>query len=61
MLPGKELPLGEAREAWLRIFTEEYLTDLLRRHGGSISQAANTAGVDRKTLHRLLSKFDIRV
>jgi two-component system, NtrC family, response regulator HydG len=57
---GKDLPLKEAREAWLRVFTEEYLTDLLRRHGGNVSQAAKTAGVDRKTLHRLLSKHGIR-
>jgi two-component system response regulator AtoC len=59
-LPGKDLPLREAREAWLRIFTQEYLLDLLRRHGGNISQAARTAGVDRKTLHRLLTRFAIK-
>jgi two-component system response regulator PilR (NtrC family) len=59
-VPGKDLPLREARETWLRVFTQEYLTDLLRRHGGNISQAAKTAGVDRKTLHRLLAKFDIK-
>jgi len=59
-VPGKDLPLREARETWLRVFTQEYLADLLRRHGGNISQAAKTAGVDRKTLHRLLAKFDIR-
>ena len=52
----QNLPLREAREEWLRTFTEEYLTDLLRRHGGNISQAAKTAGVDRKTLHRLLAR-----
>jgi transcriptional regulator of acetoin/glycerol metabolism len=52
--PGKTLPLREARDTWLRAFTYEYLTDLLREHGGNVSQAARTAGVDRKTLHRLL-------
>jgi DNA-binding NtrC family response regulator len=56
---GKDVPLREAREAWLRAFTEEYLTDVLRRHGGNISRAAKTAGVDRKTLHRLLAKYGI--
>jgi two-component system, NtrC family, response regulator HydG len=59
-VPGKRLPLRQARETWLRVFTQEYLTDLLRDHGGNISQAAKTAGVDRKTLHRLLNRFDIR-
>jgi DNA-binding NtrC family response regulator len=59
-VPGKDLPLAEAREAWLQAFAHEYLTDLLRRHGGNISQAAKTAGVDRKTLHRLLAKHRIK-
>jgi DNA-binding NtrC family response regulator len=59
--PGKDLPLAEAREAWLQAFAQEYLTDLLRRHGGNISQAAKTAGIDRKTLHRLLSKHGIKI
>jgi transcriptional regulator with PAS, ATPase and Fis domain len=58
-IPGKDLPLAQAREAWLHAFAQEYLTDLLRRHGGNISQAAKTAGVDRKTLHRLLAKHGI--
>jgi DNA-binding NtrC family response regulator len=57
---GAILPLREARDAWLRTFTSEYLTDLLRQHGGNVSQAARTAGVDRKTLHRLLTKFGVR-
>jgi DNA-binding NtrC family response regulator len=58
--PGKTLSLREARDTWLRAFTYEYLTDLLREHGGNVSQAAKTAGVDRKTLHRLLTKFGVR-
>jgi DNA-binding NtrC family response regulator len=57
--PEKDLPLREAREAWLRTFTQEYLADLLQRHGGNISQAARIAGVDRKTLHRLLAKYRV--
>jgi len=59
-VPGKDLPLHEAREVWLQAFAQEYLTDLLRRHGGNISQAAKAAGVDRKTLHRLLAKHEIK-
>ncbi len=57
--PATSLPLREAREQWLRGFTEEYLTDLLRRHRGNVSRAAKTAGVDRKTLHRLRAKLRI--
>ena len=59
-IPGKDLPLAQAREAWLHAFAQSYLTELLRRHGGNISQAAKTAGVDRKTLHRLLAKHGIK-
>jgi transcriptional regulator of acetoin/glycerol metabolism len=57
---GKDLPLAEAREAWLQAFAQEYLTDLLRRHGGNVSQAARTAGIDRKTLHRMLAKHRVQ-
>jgi transcriptional regulator of acetoin/glycerol metabolism len=59
-VPGEDLPLAQVREAWLQAFAQKYLTDLLRRHGGNISQAAKTAGVDRKTLHRLLAKHGIK-
>jgi DNA-binding NtrC family response regulator len=59
-IPGTDRPLAEARAAWLQAFAHEYLTDLLRRHGGNISRAAKSAGVDRKTLHRLLAKHGIK-
>ena len=59
-VPGKDLPLAQAREAWLQAFAQGYLTDLLQRHGGNISRAAKTAGVDRKTLHRLMAKHGIK-
>ncbi|MBI4012405.1 MAG: sigma-54-dependent Fis family transcriptional regulator [Candidatus Rokubacteria bacterium] len=59
VVPGKDLPLREAREMWLRSLTQEYLRTLLDRHGGNISQAAKTAGVNRKTLHRLLLKYNL--
>src|SRR5262245_59235687 len=59
-VPGQDLPLAQAREAWLHAFAQSYLTALLRRHGGNITQAAKTAGVDRKTLHRMLAKHGTR-
>jgi two-component system, NtrC family, response regulator HydG len=34
--------------------------DLLERHGGNLSAAAKTAGIDRKTFHRLVHKYQIR-
>jgi DNA-binding NtrC family response regulator len=59
-VPGQDLPLAQAREAWLQTFAQGYLADLLRRHRGNISQAAKTAGIDRKTLHRLLAKHGVK-
>ncbi len=37
-----------------------YLTELLERHDGNVSQAAKAAGIDRKTFHRLINKYRIR-
>jgi DNA-binding NtrC family response regulator len=52
-------PLKAAKAEWLKAFEQQYLVDLLRRHGGNISQAARDAGIDRKTIHRLLTKYRI--
>jgi DNA-binding NtrC family response regulator len=58
--PELDLPLAKAREAWIQAFAEEYLSNLMRRHAGNVSQAARTAGIDRKTLHRLLVRHGVR-
>ena len=55
-----DLPLKRAKEEWAASFEREYLVQLLKRHDGNISQAAKSAGVDRKTIHRLLKKYGIR-
>jgi len=54
------LSLTEARERWLTVLEANYLRDLLDRHDGNISAAAKTAGIDRKTFHRLVAKHRIR-
>lgn len=53
------LPFHEAKERWLRNFEKGYLASLLNRHQGNISKAAKDAGVDRKTIHRLLKKYNL--
>jgi two-component system response regulator AtoC len=55
-----DVPLARARAAWLQGFAQSYLTELLRRHAGNISAAARAAGVDRKTLHRLLARHGVK-
>ncbi|MBI2528295.1 MAG: sigma-54-dependent Fis family transcriptional regulator [Candidatus Rokubacteria bacterium] len=57
---GADLPLKEAKERWLHVLEGSYLRDLLERHGGNISAAAKAAGIDRKTFHRLISKYQIK-
>jgi DNA-binding NtrC family response regulator len=55
-----DLPLKEAKERWMGVLEAAYLRDLLARHDGNISAAAKTAGIDRKTFHRLVNKHQLR-
>lgn len=54
------LPLREARENILDTFERQYLSELLDSCGGNISEAARVAGVDRKTISRMLKRHGIR-
>jgi DNA-binding NtrC family response regulator len=54
-----DLPFHDAKNDAITVFEKEYLSDLLKRHNGNISQAARTAGIDRKTIHRMLAKYQI--
>jgi transcriptional regulator with PAS, ATPase and Fis domain len=54
-----DMPFHDAKSDAVTYFEKEYLRDLLRRHGGNISQAARTAGIDRKTIHRMLAKYGL--
>jgi DNA-binding NtrC family response regulator len=54
------LPLKDAKEKWMQVLEASYLRDLLERHGGNVSAAAKDAGIDRKTFHRLINKYEIR-
>jgi DNA-binding NtrC family response regulator len=55
-----DLPLKDAKEKWMQVLEASYLRDLLGRHGGNVSAAAKAAGIDRKTFHRLINKYQIR-
>jgi len=59
-LEATSLPLKEAKEQWMGVLEASYLRQLLERHDGNISAAAKTAGIDRKTFHRLITKHGIR-
>jgi len=58
--PGTDLTLKEAKDQWLQVLEVSYLSDLLARHDGNVSSAAKAAGIDRKTFHRLINKYNLR-
>jgi len=53
-------PLVEARKRANDRFERDYLTALLARHGGKVSQAAVEAEVDRVSLYRLMRKHGLK-
>lgn len=53
---GFELPIREAREAFERV----YFANLLQNCGGSVTAAAQKAGLERTQLHRKLRQLGIR-
>ena len=55
-----DVSLKDAKERWLQTLEASYLRDLLDRHRGNISAAAKVAGIDRKTFHRLINKYQLR-
>lgn len=53
------LPFREAKDQWINHFESRYLPKLLERFSGNVTQAAEWAGIDRKTIHRLLKKHNL--
>ncbi|WP_456385168.1 sigma-54-dependent transcriptional regulator [Desulfolithobacter sp.] len=48
-----------AKNQALRLFSTRYLTRLLKRTGGNVSQAARECGLERQSLQHLLRKYNI--
>jgi len=59
-LPAADLSLREAKDRLIQAFERRYLEDLLDRCDGNLSKAARDAGVDRKTISRMLKRHGIR-
>jgi len=49
----------DAKEAHLEKFECEYLTRHLKKNHGNISVTASQCGLDRRTIHRLIKKYNI--
>jgi DNA-binding NtrC family response regulator len=54
-----EAPFKEAKAQLVEAFERRYLTELLKRTGGNISRAARRAGLDRMSVHKLISRLGI--
>ncbi len=53
------LPFKEAKETVVEEFEIAYIENLLTALGGNITRAAEQSGIDRRSLHRLLTKHQI--
>ena len=60
-LDQKMFDLGykEAKEYVLDKFEVEYLTYQLRKNEGNISRTADICKIDRRSIHRLIKKYNI--
>ena len=59
-LPFNEhLGFHEAKEQLLESFEREYLTTLLKRCEGNVSRAARESGLHRKSIERLVKKYEL--
>ncbi|MFH1729512.1 MAG: sigma 54-interacting transcriptional regulator [Pseudomonadota bacterium] len=55
----ESLPFKEAKDKWVESFEKEYLVNLLKRNNLNISKAAKEAHIDRKSIQRLLKKYNL--
>jgi DNA-binding NtrC family response regulator len=49
-----------AKQKIVKTFERSFLLELLKRHGGHMGRAAREAGVDRKTIERMVKRHGLR-
>jgi two-component system response regulator GlrR len=54
------LPLREARGVMLEQFERTYVATKLREHSGNVTRAAESMGVSRQFVHRLMERYGLR-
>ncbi len=52
-------PYKEAKEKIIEKFEVEYLTHHLKKNKGNITKTAEICGLDRRSIHRLINKYNI--
>ena len=58
--PAEAASFKHAKQAAVTTFEKSFLIDLLKRHDGHMGHAAREAGVDRKTIERMVKKHGLR-
>ena len=53
-----DLPYKAAKRAWLDIFEAHYIQGILEREDGNISAAARAAGMDRRSIQRMVKRSE---
>ncbi len=53
------LPYKDAKDKILEKFEQDYLTFNLKKFKGNVTQTAQQCGIDRRSIHRLISKHNI--
>ena len=57
--PSEQLSFHEVRSKEAESVEKPFLEELLRKHRGNISKAADEAGLSRKTVYRLAKRFNV--
>jgi DNA-binding NtrC family response regulator len=57
----KDLQFKSAKRKWLESFEKRYFSDLLQDSNGNISRAAQKAGIDRKTIYRIMKRYNLDI
>lgn len=57
--PLSQRSYKDAKEAWLAAFEKNYLQSLLEK-SVNISRAADMAGINRRTIHRLIKRYNLK-
>jgi len=53
-------PFMQAKRAVVEAFEKDYVSRVLEEQAGNVSQAAKTAGMDRKNLQLLMKKYELK-
>jgi DNA-binding NtrC family response regulator len=56
---SSHLPYKEAKDKLLQSFTRQYVTDLLQRNRGNVSETARHAGLERVSLQKILRRLGV--